>query len=404
MATSFGRVTSLLNRRTLVVNGTLGVLLVGGAGFAYLSINDDGGNANAATRTTGVVRGTVLSSVSASGSVGSAKTESLNFGTSGTVEKINVESGDKVKKGQVLAELDDTTAKENLDAAAAALDAADDNTSTAAGYSSYVSAKNTYNDAKRALDGTVLKAPFAGTVVTVNGMVGGSSSGSSSSSSGSSSSSAGGGSGASGSGSGSGSAGASGGTGAAGSSGSSGSSGSGFMELADTGKLQVDADFTEADTTKLKIGQQATVTFAALTGTTASGTVTAIDMSPTTTNNVVQYGVTIALKNRPADVRIGQTATVQVIVSKADNALYVPSAAVRTAGGQSTVTVMRNGKQVTQPVRLGVTGDQGTEITSGLTEGERVVLTTSPAGGGFPGGFPGLGGGGGPRLGGGGRP
>ncbi|HEX6468916.1 MAG TPA: efflux RND transporter periplasmic adaptor subunit [Streptosporangiaceae bacterium] len=398
--------TSLIKRRAFVVNGALGVLLVGGAGYAWFSIADDGSSARAATGTAEVARGTLLSSVSATGSVESARTESLNFGTSGTVEKINVESGDRVDKGQVLAELDDTTARENLDAAAANLDAADDNTSTASGYASFISARNSYNDAKRALDGTVLKAPFSGTVLSVNGLVGGSSSGSSSSassagSSGSSGNSAagGGGGGGNGAGAGGGAAGSSG-SGSSGAAGSSGSAGNGFIELADTTKLQVKGEFTEADTTKLKLGQQATVTFAALSGTTASGKVTAIDMSPTTSNNVVQYGVTVALSGRPAGVRIGQTATVQVIVAKADNVLYVPSAAVRTAGGQSTVTVMRDGEQVTQPVRVGIKGDQGTEITSGVTAGERVVMTASGAGGaGFPaGGFPGLGG---ARLGGG---
>ncbi|HEY7489315.1 MAG TPA: biotin/lipoyl-binding protein [Streptosporangiaceae bacterium] len=387
------------------MNGTLGVLLVGGAGYAYFSIADDGTSASAATQTAAVGRGTLLSSVSASGSVESAKTEEVNFGTSGTVEKINVESGDKVKKGQVLAELDDIEAKENLDAAKAALDAADDNTSTASGYSSYVSAKNSYNDAQRALDGTVLKAPFSGTVTAVNGTVGGSSGGSASSSSSSSSSSSGNGS-ASGSGGagGGGSAGggsASGSSGSSGSSSSSGSSGSGFIELADVGKLQVKGEFTEADTTKLKIGQQATVSFAALSGVTAAGKVMSIDVAPTTNNNVVQYGATVSLTSRPAGVRIGQTATVQVIVSKADNVLYVPTAAVRTAGGQSTVTVMRNGKQVVKTVQVGIQGDQGTEIKSGLNPGDRVVLSTSSTGtgNGFPaGGFPGgLGGGRGGR-------
>jgi multidrug efflux pump subunit AcrA (membrane-fusion protein) len=158
-------------------------------------------------------------------------------------------------------------------------------------------------------------------------------------------------------------------------------------------KLQVVGAFTEADTTKLKIGQQATVSFSALTGTTAAGKVTSIDMAPTTNNNVVQYGITVTLTSRPAGVRIGQTATVQVIISKADNVLYVPTAAVRTAGGQSTVTVMRNGEQVVKTVQIGVQGDQGTEVKSGLSYGEQVVLNNSTGttgGGGFPGGgFPG---------------
>src|SRR5262249_33797879 len=152
--------------------------------------------------------------------------------------------------------------------------------------------------------------------------------------------------------------------------------------------------------------QQASVTFDAMRGTQAHGKVTAIDQTSTTSNNVVQYGVTVSLTDPPEGLRIGATATVQVTVAQAADALYVPTAAVRTAGGQSTVTVMDHGKQVSRTVQTGVQGDLGTQITSGLNEGDQVVMATTggtngtgfPSGR-FPGGFGG-GGGGGVRFGG----
>ncbi|MCO6004288.1 HlyD family efflux transporter periplasmic adaptor subunit [Actinoallomurus purpureus] len=405
----------LLRRRSLVINGTLGVLLVAGIGVGYLSLTggDDSAGASALSRTTQVVRGTVVSSVSASGSVDSAKSRSLSFTASGTVAKIYVQAGDKVSKGELLARLDTTSAQENLTSAKANLSAAaDGDTSSASGYSSYVSAKNAYNQAVRALAGTELRAPFAGTVAVVNGTVGGSSSGSGSSGSSSGSQSSGSSGGSSGGGSGGGSGASSGSSST--SSSSSSSSGSGFVELADPKKLQVTGEFTEADAIKLKAGQRATVSFDALSGVTATGKVTQIDMSPTTSNNVVEYGATITLTTIPGSVRIGQTATVQVTTATAQNVLYVPAAAVRTAGGQSTVTVLQGGKQVIKPVQTGVKGGQGTEIKSGLNEGDQVVITTTTtstsgssgfgrAGGGLGGG--GIGGGGAPGGGaGGGRP
>ncbi|MEV0660544.1 efflux RND transporter periplasmic adaptor subunit [Actinomadura luteofluorescens] len=385
--------------RTLLVNGALGVLLVAGAGTAYLALGDGDGGAAASTRLSRVTRGTVVSSVSASGSVESARSRSLSFGASGTVAKIYVKAGRKVRAGDVLARLDQTEAIENVDAAKANLAvAADGDTSSEKGYASYVQAKNSYNSALRAYQGTVLKAPFAGTVTAVNGTVGGSSSGSSSSSSGS----------GSGSGAGAGAGGGSSSTST--SSSSSSSSGSGFIELADTAHLQVEGEFTEADTTKLKAGQAATVTFDALTGTTATGKITTIGAAPTTTDNVVKFPAVIALEDVPSGVRLGQTATVEITVARAENVLYVPSAAVRTAGGQSTVTVVRDGRQVPTTVQTGVKGDQGTEISSGLKEGDEVAVTSTSGSGntgqrGFPGGGgPGLGGApGGGAPGGGGR-
>ncbi|MFG1879997.1 efflux RND transporter periplasmic adaptor subunit [Sphaerisporangium sp. NPDC049003] len=376
-------------RRALIVNGALGVLLLGGAGIAYASLNG-GSSGGVAPLTTRVTRGTVLSSVSASGSVESGKTRSLGFSTSGTVEKIYVEAGDKVSKGQILARIDDTAAQESLDAAAASLDAADDaDTTTASGYSQYIQARNSYRDAKRTVAGTVIKAPFAGTVTAVNGTVGGSSSGSGASSSSASS--------------GSGSSGGSGGSGAGASGASSGSGSSGgFIDIADTKRLQVVGDFTESDVTKLKVGQPATVTFDALPGVTASGKVTLIDPVAQTSNNVVQYSATISLSDVPKTVRLGQTTSVQVVVAKADDVLTVPTSAITTAGGQNTVTVLENGKQVTKRVEIGVKGDSTTEITSGLNEGDEVVRATTGTGGNLQGGFPGGGfpGGGGIRLGG----
>ncbi|MEU8760082.1 efflux RND transporter periplasmic adaptor subunit [Streptomyces sp. NPDC048659] len=348
---------SVIRGRALLVNSALAVLLAGGVGFAYVSLGDDEATASATTRTTTVMRGDLTTSVAASGSVESATKRALTFAGSGTVTRIHVKVGATVKKGQKLAELDRTEAQEQLDAARAELAvAADGDTSTAQGYASYVQAKNAVSAAQRALDGTVLYAPFAGTVTAVNGDVGDAASGSSGAS---------------------GSAGSSGSSASSGSSGSSGSSSSGFIELADPAKVQVTGSFTESDATKLKVGQAATVTFAALPGVTAQGKVAAIDSTPTTENNVVTFAVTIVLDAKPAQVRIGQTAAATVTVSKADDALYVPNAAVMSAGGQSTVTVLENGRPVVKSVTVGIVGSSGTEITSGLSEGEQVRITVA---------------------------
>ncbi|KAB8180763.1 efflux RND transporter periplasmic adaptor subunit [Microbispora catharanthi] len=371
-------------RRTLIINGVLVVLLLGGIAAAWASVGGDSSGDGAVPLTTRVTRGTVLASVSASGSVESARTRALDFAANGTVESVLVESGDKVKKGQALARIDDTAARESLEAAQASLDAAEEaDTSTASGYSQYISARNAYRSAKRALAGTVIKAPFAGVVTAVNGAVGGSS-------------------GASG-----GSGGSSQGGQAQSQSGSAGSSGtggsSGFIEIADPAHLRIVGNFTEADVSRIKVGQAATVSFDALTGVTAAGKVTVVDPQPQTNNNVVQYAVTISLTDVPSTVRLGQTATVQVTVGKADDVLTVASSAVTTAGGQTTVTVLENGRQVVKRVEVGLKGDTTTEIKSGLQEGDQVVrpqASTTGGGGGIQ--FPGGGGGFGRGFGGGG--
>jgi macrolide-specific efflux system membrane fusion protein len=370
-------------RRALIINGVLLVLLLAGIAAALASLGGNSSADAAMPLTSRVTRGTVLSSVSASGAVQSSVTRGLDFGTSGTVESIKVQAGDKVKKGQVLARLDDTAAQESVDAAKASLDAADDaDTSTASGLSQYINARNSYRAAKRALDGTVIKAPFSGIITAVNGSEGGSSNGGSPA-------------GASQGGSGGSQGGSQGGGGQGGSqSPSQSASSGGFIDIADPSRLQIIGNFTEADVTKLKVGQAATITFDALTGVSADGKVTVIDPQPQTSNNLVQYAVTISLTDVPGAVRLGQTASVQVVVGSAENVLTVPASAVTTAGGQSTVTILQNGKQVVKTVEVGLKGDTSTEIKSGLNEGDQVVRTL-PTTGGAGGGFPFGGGGGG---------
>lgn len=73
-----------------------------------------------------VRRGNVTATAGAAGTVQSADTRELVFGTSGTVTKIEVEPGDKVRAGAVLARLDDSDAKAQVAVAKAALSAADD--------------------------------------------------------------------------------------------------------------------------------------------------------------------------------------------------------------------------------------------------------------------------------------
>jgi macrolide-specific efflux system membrane fusion protein len=363
-----------------MTNGVLAVLLLGGAVFAFSQLGAGRASEAPAVRTVTAARGSVTASVSASGAVESSKTRSLTFGTSGTVEHVYVKAGDKVQKDDILADLDGSAAEENLSAARATFDgAAADGTSTAQLNAAYIKARNAYRAAERTVAGTVLRAPFSGTVTAVNGSVGGSSGGSGSDKTSQTGGQTGGQ--------------ASGQT----STQSSSAAGSGFIDVADTGKLQLVGTFTESDVSKLKVGQEATVTFDALPGVTADGKVTQIQPVAATSNNVVQYPVTISFSKVPKQVRLGQTTTVEVAVGQADDVVTVPSTAISTSGGTSTVTLLRNGRQVRTPVEVGVQGTALTEIKSGVSEGDQIVppASTATTGGNLRGGFGGFTGGGG---------
>jgi macrolide-specific efflux system membrane fusion protein len=161
------------------------------------------------------------------------------------------------------------------------------------------------------------------------------------------------------------------------------------IEVTDLSDMIVTASFSETDASKLKVGQHATVTFDAL-GTTVRARVSSVDLTSSVSNNVVRYGVTLEMARRPAGIRPGQTASVQVTTDRVAG-LYVPSAAVQSAGGQDTVTVLHDGQQTQVVVTVGVEGDQTTQILSGASEGDQVVIpTTATDQSGFPTqGFPG---------------
>jgi macrolide-specific efflux system membrane fusion protein len=141
------------------------------------------------------------------------------------------------------------------------------------------------------------------------------------------------------------------------------------MTLINLSQLQVKASFSETDVARVALNQPATVSFSALPTEEVAAHVTEIDSTSTVSSNVVTYGVTFSLDNPTSDVKPGMTANVTVIVASANNVLHVPTAAVRGSGTSGTVTVMKNGKQSTVQVIVGVRGDSTDEIASGLTVG-----------------------------------
>jgi len=134
--------------------------------------------------------------------------------------------------------------------------------------------------------------------------------------------------------------------------------------------------FSESDVDKLKAGQTATVTPDALSGVELGAHVTAISPVGTTSNNVVSYEVTLTLDQSDSSVKPGMSASAAVIVDQAQG-VTVPNAAVTGSGSLATVTVLRNGKQTQQQVAVGLRGDSRTQIISGLSAGEQVVIKTT---------------------------
>ncbi|WP_328466904.1 efflux RND transporter periplasmic adaptor subunit [Streptomyces sp. NBC_00448] len=434
-------------RRAVLINSVLGVVVLAGAGGAYAAVHDDSGKSasSGGARTATVTTATVSATVSGSGTLSSPSDAGLNFTTGGTLTEVDVKPGDKVKKDQVLAKVDPTAAKETLQQDEASLTAAEANltkveagetpassgTDSGSGSSGSGSnsgssretvvtptptptvdpaqlasaqaqlteAQNAVDAAQRAVDGCVLKAAVSGTVASVDGVKGDTVSGTSGSGTSS-------GSGSSGSGS-------SGSSSSGSSSSSSGSTPTGFVVLTNPSGMQVKADFSEADSLKIKAGQAATVTLNAESGTVLDAKVLSISSLPVSSSSssggsgssgsAVQYAATLSITSDTSNLRTGLSASIQVTTGQAADALSVPTAAVSGTGTNRTVLVVNSDGSTTRtPVTVGVEGDSADQITSGLKEGQQVQIpqVASSGNGGFPSGaFPGGIGGGANRLG-----
>ncbi|MCX5907076.1 MAG: efflux RND transporter periplasmic adaptor subunit, partial [Deltaproteobacteria bacterium] len=102
-----------------------------------------------------------------------------------------------------------------------------------------------------------------------------------------------------------------------------------FTIAQDLMEMQVDTSMSEADVGRLAIGQDATFTVDAFPQTTFRGKVTEIRNAPVTVQNVVTYDVVIQVKNSELKLRPGMTANASILVAHKDDVLRIPNAALR---------------------------------------------------------------------------
>jgi macrolide-specific efflux system membrane fusion protein len=408
-------------------NWALGLLCLLAIVLAITSIGSSSSSSAATQRTAKVEHGVVQSTVSGNGSLEAAQQVELSFGASGEVTEIDVEAGQKVSKGEVLARIDSSSARASLASAEAqlaeaeeTLEAAEEGEEVSAAYEGGAQeeapsepsseaapsetesssptggatvsvataeaklrqARLSVESARQEVRETALRAPISGTIASVSGSVGETVSGGSSAAAGGSS--------AESSGGGIGGLGATGG-GSSSSSSSSGSS-SAFIVLSQLGQLKMEVSFSESDIGKVKVGQPATVSVSSMEGTELAGRVTKVDVLPSegSSSGVVEYPATIALTQSAKGVRAGMSASAEVVVEQVGNALAVTSEAITSGPGGGSVTVLEDGKEAQRSVTTGLKGDETTQVLSGLKAGETVVLPeiTAAAGGeGAPSGF-----------------
>jgi RND family efflux transporter MFP subunit len=141
----------------------------------------------------------------------------------------------------------------------------------------------------------------------------------------------------------------------------------------DQGQIQAKINLSEIDIPKVTIGQQATITMDAFPGKTFTGRVLTIDTTGSVNSGVTTYPVTLGLDTALNTIYPNMAVNAKIITSVKNNVLLVPSAAVTSSNGESSVRVMKDGQVTVTPVEVGQSNDTQVEIASGLQEGETVI-------------------------------
>lgn len=187
-----------------------------------------------------------------------------------------------------------------------------------------------------------------------------------------------------------------------------------FTIAQDLTKMQIEVSVDEADISRVLLDQKATFTVDSYPEQTFHGKVVQIRSAPIITQNVVTYVVVVNVDNSDMKLKPGMTANVAIEVAKKEDVLKVPPAALRykpkgkaaaasgkpqekglterpspgsgsrspegkpgtrkTGGGQQIFT-LKDGKPVAVPVKTGISNNGAVELLeSSLKEGDDVVI------------------------------
>lgn len=299
-----------LNKRNLIAALLILALSVAGSAVYFLNNN---GEAGYAFETTSVKRGSVSKTITATGTLEATNTVVVGTQVSGVIEKLYVDFNSRVKKGQLIAELDKSTLQSSLDNAEADLY----NAQAEFDYqkANYNRAKElfekklssesdldlaTYNFRKseaalKSADANLSKARrslgYASIYAPIDGIV----------------------------------------LNRAVEEGQTVTASLNTPELFtitnDLTEMQVEADVDEADIGVVEEGQRVEFTVDAFPDELFSGTITEVRLQPTETSNVITYTVIVAANNPDLKLKPGMTASITDFVEEANDVYVLASKA-----------------------------------------------------------------------------
>jgi RND family efflux transporter MFP subunit len=140
--------------------------------------------------------------------------------------------------------------------------------------------------------------------------------------------------------------------------------------------FKIEAQLPEADLPKVKVGDKATFTLDSYgNDLVLSAVIIAIEPAEKVIDGVSTYKITAEPKNAADKIRSGMTANLTIETATKENVLVLPQRAIINKDGARMVRLtLDSGTTTERRVETGLRGSDGNiEITSGLSEGERVI-------------------------------
>lgn len=150
------------------------------------------------------------------------------------------------------------------------------------------------------------------------------------------------------------------------------------MTMGDTSEVYVKGKVDESDIGKVYLGQPARIKVESFKDKTFSGKVTKISPMGVEKDNVTTFEVRVSINNPGGELKANMTANAEVILEEHKNVLQIPEGAIlydkdKKASVEVPDPKGKEGKRKLA-VNIGISNGAKTELLSGLKEGDEVVL------------------------------
>lgn len=146
------------------------------------------------------------------------------------------------------------------------------------------------------------------------------------------------------------------------------------------GSIQAQVNISEIDSVKVSEGNKVTMTLDAFPSSTFTGKVVSINTNGIVSSGVTSYPAVISFDSGNDHIYPNMAVSAKIITKVKNDVILIPSAALQTAAGQSSIRVLKNGQLTSVAAEVGDSNDTKAEVKSGISEGDTVVTgITAPS-------------------------